>query len=444
MKLINIITKAYFYIAHIRLLFTVGKETFPNPVISLTLNNSNPDFCKVKIEFAVYGQVIYDDAMASYQKDFRRRIISLQYFIYFAILGVFLPYFNLYCHHLGFSGIQIGALSSMRSIILVVFAVLWSGIADRYQFRKAIFIACSCAGTIVWTFYFFHDNFLMILIITGSYSIFNAPIISFLEAMTIEVLGKKKSSYGTIRAWGSIAFIVMVLFMGYLIDVLSTRIILMAVFIGSILQTGLSLRMPHVRRVRTGTFRLSLGRFFRKRVVVFLLCAFLMLMSHGTYYGFYSIHLENLGYESLFIGMAWALASIAEILVMIRSRWIFSRLSYEKVLIISFVVASIRWFLSGVTISPYWILLLQITHCVTYGLFHMASILYMDLLSPDETKTFGQAVNNATTYGLGLMAGFFVSGFLYEHASPESMFFVSGLLSLIAGIIFAVHMKCSD
>ena len=74
----------------------------------------------------------------------------------------------------------------------------------------------------------------------------------------------------------------------------------------------------------------------------------------------------------------------------------------------------------------------------------MASILYMDLLSPDETKTFGQAVNNATTYGLGLMAGFFVSGFLYEHASAESMFFVSGLLSLIAGIIFAVHMKCSD
>ena len=102
--------------------------------------------------------------MADYQKDSRRGTISLQYFIYFAVLGVFLPYFNLYCHHLGFSGIQIGALSSMRSILLVIFAILWSGIADRYQIRKSIFIACSCAGTIVWTFYFFHDKFLMILI----------------------------------------------------------------------------------------------------------------------------------------------------------------------------------------------------------------------------------------------------------------------------------------
>ncbi len=406
--------------------------------------NSNPDFCKVKIEFALCEEATYNCVMADYQKYSRRGVISLQYFIYFVVLGVTLPYFNLYCHHLGFSGIQIGALSSMRSILLIIFAILWSGIADKYQIRKSIFVGCSCAGTLVWALYFFHDSFLTILIITSIYSVFNAPIISFLEAMTIEVLGREKSSYGIIRAWGSIAFIAMVLFMGYLIDAFSIRIILMAVFIGSILQAGLSLQIPYVRRVRTDNFRLNAGVFFRKRVVVFLLCAFLMLMSHGTYYGFFSIHLENLGYDNAFIGLAWALASIAEIVVMVRSRWVFSRLSYENVLILSYVVATIRWFLSGVAMSPYWILLLQITHCVTYGLFHMASILYMDSLSPDGAKTFGQAVNNATTYGLGLMAGFFVSGFLYEYTGAVTMFFVSGLLSMVGGLIFAVYSKYSS
>lgn len=410
----------------------------------LTIINNNLNFCKVKIEFALFTQVTYDGAMADDQKNFRRKIISLQYFIYFAVLGVSLPYFNLYCHHLGFSGIQIGALSSTRSILLIVFSILWSGIADKYQIRKSIFVGCSCAGTLVWTLYFFHDSFLIILIITSIYSTFNAPIISFLEAMTIEVLGKEKSSYGIIRAWGSIAFIAMVLFMGYLIDALSIRIILMAVFIGSILQTGFSLQVPHVRRVRTGSFRSNARVFFRKRVVVFLLCAFLMLMSHGSYYGFFSIHLENLGYGSTFIGMAWALASLAEIVVMIRSQWVFSRLSYENVLIFSCAVATIRWFLSGVAMSPYLILLLQITHCVTYGLFHMASILYMDSLSPDQVKTFGQAMNNATTYGLGLMAGFFISGFLYEYTSVLTMFFVSGVLSMAAGLIFAVFTKYAN
>jgi hypothetical protein len=34
------------------------------------------------------------------------------------------------------------------------------------------------------------------------------------------------------------------------------------------------------------------------------------------------------------------------------------------------------------------------------------------------------------------MAGFFVSGYLYEHNGPAVMFFVSGLSSMVAGLIF--------
>ena len=45
-----------------------------------------------------------------------KSFISAQYFLYFGVMGVFLPYFNLYCHHLGFSGSQIGILSSARSV----------------------------------------------------------------------------------------------------------------------------------------------------------------------------------------------------------------------------------------------------------------------------------------------------------------------------------------
>ena len=48
-------------------------------------------------------------------------IISSQYFIYFGVLGIFLPYFNLYCYHLGFSGFQIGVLSALRSLVMVLF-----------------------------------------------------------------------------------------------------------------------------------------------------------------------------------------------------------------------------------------------------------------------------------------------------------------------------------
>jgi PPP family 3-phenylpropionic acid transporter len=60
----------------------------------------------------------------------------------------------------------------------------------------------------------------------------------------------------------------------------------------------------------------------------------------------------------------------------------------------------------------------------------------MDQLSPEESKTLGQAVNNSLTYGLGLMIGFFISGALYEHFGGFSLFMFSTAVAAVAGIIF--------
>jgi MFS transporter, PPP family, 3-phenylpropionic acid transporter len=43
---------------------------------------------------------------------------------------------------------------------------------------------------------------------------FYAPLIAFLEAFAMEVLGRDKKRYGRMRAWGSAAFIVVVLSWG--------------------------------------------------------------------------------------------------------------------------------------------------------------------------------------------------------------------------------------
>ena len=368
-----------------------------------------------------------------------KRTISIQYFLYFGVLGVYLPFFNLYCHHLGFTGIQIGAISSLRSIVLVVFSIAWSLIADRFQKRKSIYVVCNWLSAGIWAAYFFSDSYWIIFFVTACHGLFYAPIISFLEAFTIDTLGEQKRSYGSIRAWGSISFITMVMVLGYVIDQFSIKIILWVIFVGSMFQSVFSMRMPTITRAGNGDFFSRAKSFLSGRVVIFLFCGFLMLVSHGMYYGFFSIHLSTLGYGGLFIGFTWALGSVAEIMVMINSKWIFNYLSYEKALIISFMVATIRWILISYVHSPIAVLSLQLLHALTYGMFHMASILYIDLLSPNETKTLGQAINNATTYGLGLMVGFFLSGVLYEQFSAAVGFFSSGVIAFFSGIFFIAY-----
>ncbi len=363
-------------------------------------------------------------------------IIASQYFLYFGGMGVFLPYFNLYCYHIGFSGAQIGVLSALKSISTVVVPLFISVIADRSNLRRPIYILCTFASAGTWVFFLLTRNFSWMFFITLVYGIFYAPIISFLEALTIDTLGGDKQSYGTVRAWGSVSFILTVVFLGKLIDRFSINIILISMLIVSALQAVNALSLPRPETVKKMTTSPGPAFFLQRKILIFLFCSFLMLASHGAYYGFFSIHLENLGYSNAFIGMTWALASIAEIGAMVKSRAIFNRYSMESVLIGSFAVAAARWLLLARATTPAAIILTQTLHAVTYGTFHMACILYIDQNSPPEGKNMGQAVNNGVGYGLGLMAGFFLSGFLYERIGTPSLFLISALIALTGGLLF--------
>ncbi len=363
-------------------------------------------------------------------------VISSQYFLYFGVLGIFLPFFNLYCYHLGFSGLHIGILSAVRSVVMVLFPLIWGVLADRLNARRPIYILCNFVSALIWMLFLFTVDFGPMLVITVFYGIFYAPLISFLEAFTMDLLGSDKKSYGRIRAWGSISFIVVVLVLGKIIDLYSVEIIVVLILAGFLMLSTISTRIPEIQIAKKKQLTPEAKSLAEIRVLVFLFCAFLMLVSHSAYYGFFSIHLENLGYGSTFIGLAWAVASTAEILVMIRSDKLFKRFSLQTVLIFSFMVAALRWLILFWAQSAPAILLSQVLHAVTYGAFHMASILYIDQLAPDNAKTLGQAVNNAVTYGLGLMVGFFFNGYLFEITGSFALFIFSSLIALSGGLFF--------
>ena len=371
--------------------------------------------------------------MIANKRNRSKTIISAQYFLYFGVMGISLPYFNLYCYHIDLSGFEIGILSAARSLAMILFPIIWGLVADRFGVRRPIYIFCSFVSAGIWAFYLYTDNFSAMLLITICYGIFFAPLISFLEAFTMDVLAGEKKSYGLLRVWDTISFILITTVLGVLIDYFSIKIIIMLILVGSLIQAFISIKIPKavIQKESGPIFKKNVNR----RVILFLVCGFLMLMSHGAYYGFFSIHLEGLGYGNTFIGISWALASIAEMLVMLNSDRIFKRFPLEKVLFFSFLAAALRWFILYRAESSWLILFAQVFHAVTYGTFHMASILYVDRLSGTAGKTFGQAVNNAVSYGLGMMAGFFLSGCLYESAGSAFLFLVSSLIALSGGIV---------
>lgn len=362
-------------------------------------------------------------------------ILGSHYFVYFGTLGIFLPYFNLFCHHLGFSGMEIGVLSTVKTAGVVVFPVLWAMAADKLNARKSILLFCSLASALVWSLLFFSREFIPILMILAVHSIFFSPIISFVEAFAMDILGAEKKKYGASRAWGSVAFILMAVGLGRILSDTSTTLIIPLILAGGCLQFLLGLGMPKgEKKMRKSPSGFGLSTFFSLNTSLFLLAAFLMLVSHGAYYGFFSIYLDDMGLSTGFTGMAWGLASLAEIGVMAGSDRIFRHFKIRSVLVFSFGAAMLRWWILFVTSSSMVILFSQLLHAFTYGAFHVASILAIERLSPQGGKTIGQAVNNAVTYGAGMVVGFFFSGLFYD-SWKGYLFLVSGAIAMAGGIL---------
>ncbi len=365
-----------------------------------------------------------------------KTVIRGQYFLYFGAMGVFLPYFNLYCLKIGFDGFQIGTLSAVRAVVLIVFSILWGVLADRRGLRRPIYILCSFASTGLWSLFLFTTDFRPMLAITVVYGAFYAPIIAFLEAFAMDVLGSGKRRYGRTRAWGSVAFIAVVLSLGEIVDRFTIDIVVILMLAMSAVQAVAALAIPATPARPMALSHQDPRRLFSPQTVVFLVCAFLMLVSHGAYYGFFSIHLAALGHGGGFIGLCWALASAAEVVVMINSARLFARFSYPRVLSMALAAAVLRWGILYISQSGVVILASQLLHALTYGAFHMAGILYMDQLAPETEKTLGQVLNNAVTYGLGLTVGFFVSGLLYEPGNSARPFLFSTAAAAAGGLIF--------
>ena len=365
-----------------------------------------------------------------------RWILASQYFLYFGVMGIYLPFFNLYCYELGFSGWRIGTLSAVRSIVLIVCGIAWGLLADRFKCRRSIYMACNFASSALWILFLLTTDFYWMLAATIAHAIFYAPIIAFMEAFAMDMLGRDKKRYGRMRVWGSVAFITIVVLLGRIIDLYSVKIIISLILAGSWVQALVALGFPKTPQPADQGLGGGLKQLLSPKVIQFLFCGFLMLVSHGAYYAFFSIHLNNLGYDKFFIGLCWAVAVGAEIVVMVFSEQIFKRFDLNVVLLISFGVAALRWIGLWATSSVAGILALQVTHAGTYAVFHMASILYIDALAPQEAKTAAQAMNNSATYGLGLMVGFFVSGALYGELGSHALFAISSIIALVGGALF--------
>ena len=97
---------------------------------------------------------------------------------------------------------------------------------------------------------------------------------------------------------------------------------------------------------------------------------------------------------------------------------------------------AIRWYLLAyfANVLPL-LLLVQILHAISFGLFHAAAIHLVHDLFPGRLQGRGQALYAGLCFGLGGVVGNLFSGYAWEPLGSTVTFLASGFVALIGSMI---------
>ena len=363
--------------------------------------------------------------------------LSTFYFFYFAVLGALVPYWGLFLQNRGFSAIEIGELMAILMATKIVAPNIWGWLGDHLGRRMMIVRVASLLSMFVFAAMFISHSFWAIALVMIFYSFFwNASLPQF-EAITFTYLRDKVARYARIRAWGSVGFIVTVLLLGVLVDRMGTEVVLpvvMLIFV-SIWFSSLSVRDPdpqaHPQEQE------ALWTVLRKpAILAFFAAVFLMQMSHGPYYAFYSIFMQDQGYSKTLIGQLWALGVIAEVGLFIVMHQVLTRWGARKVLVASLALAAARWLMIGyLPDSLLMLLLAQLLHAATFGTFHAAAIHLAHHYFRGRLQGRGQALYSSVSFGAGGAVGALASGFAWESLGSGLTFALASATAALGAVV---------
>ena len=144
--------------------------------------------------------------MLFYRKLKPARRGSIYYLAYWAAIGIYNPFTNVYFVNLGLSGREIGLLSALLPLLTLTVAPALAGLADRRGWRVRI-LALSLAGMgVALLLLSFPRSFLVLAPIMVLLALARSPIAPVADSLVARMAARHRLNFGGMRLWGSLGF----------------------------------------------------------------------------------------------------------------------------------------------------------------------------------------------------------------------------------------------
>lgn len=354
-------------------------------------------------------------------------ILSIFYFFYFASVGVYVIFLPKVLHNIGYTPYEIGmifALAPLMRFITPFFFLKFLSLTKQV-FVNSLFFATICSIL----FYFTIHNFYQFLIINALIGVSLSLILPYIETFALSQLGQNK--YGKSRLFGSIGFM------------------LIAIALGNLLVDEYSaLHFYLVTTILTAIFGVLLGRFEISssnetttkpfsfaNYYFFWVSLFLMQVSFGGFYNFYTIYETAHGVSLEVTSYLWAFGVLCEIVMLYFQAPILKQ-NLLLIIKLSILITVARWLLVYTFAdSLEMAFLAQSFHAFSFGLYHSAVIIY--LYSIYENKRLAGQFMFGFAYGLGGFIGAITAGWFYG----EYLFLYSAFIAFLAFVAQYIQSK---
>jgi PPP family 3-phenylpropionic acid transporter len=370
--------------------------------------------------------------------------LSAFYFFYFAVLGALLPYWPLFLKDLGFDAKSIGYLSGIVMATKIIAPNLWGWLADKTGRHIGIIRTGAFLGFCIFGGVLVNQSFWWLALVVAGYSFFWNAVLSQFDVVTLKHLGAQYHRYSQIRLWGSLGFIAAVMILGAVFDWLAIRWLpwivlgcLLALWLSSLCVSEAGDDETHQKAGKSSFLKLVR----QPSVLAFIATCFLLQVSHGPYYTFFSVYLEQLNYGRTAIGLLWSLGVVAEVLLFIVMHHLLKRFSLRQIMLASLVLAVLRWLLIAYVADQLWLLLFaQCLHAATFGSYHAFAVEFIRRTFQHGTQGKGMAAYGAASYGAGGAVGAVCSGLLWE-INPQWVFTAAAACCALAVVISGLWVK---
>ena len=360
------------------------------------------------------------------------------YFAYYAALGAFTPYWSLYLQSQGMGIAAISVLMSLWYATRILAPSTWTMLAARSA-RPIRWLQVGCVLTVLsFAGFLLPWKFAGLFAVMCAFCFFYNAVMPQFESITQSHLHGRTDRYGLVRVWGSIGFIVVVAGYGVLIDRVGVARLpwLMLPLFVALLVSAFGNRYAKPPAIPAhGSDAGFRERLRRPETIAFFVAAFLIQVSFGPYYTFFSIYLGEHGYSPSVQGLLWSIGVLVEIGLLFLSRRIFRRWGARRLLVFSLGITVLRWWITAAWPDSLAIMVLaQTTHAFSFAAFFAAAMLLLAEYFPGRHNGHGQGVFYGLSSGVGGVIGALLAGQLWRFGGQVA-FAASGFVALAACVV---------